>query len=219
MVLDYHLCDGDLKPMTQITVQDGKVVMRDGKIGTEQGCCCSSEELCSCVGTDAVEDCGIESISFDIDVALPNCFQGFVDGEIVYASFTSGTVVMTSVMETTEFLIPNEDADCELRVSARLQCNEFAETVAGQVINRWTLAIGVFGGGNNQEFCCQGSLCGYTGSLIAIFPFFPFGTSDSGDGCCPAPFDEQIANQSTFPITGNCGDWYIRIYNVNIVFA
>lgn len=27
--------------MTPITVQDGKVVLRDGKIGTEQECCCS----------------------------------------------------------------------------------------------------------------------------------------------------------------------------------
>lgn len=30
--------------MTSITFQDGKVVMRDGKVGTEQGCCCG----CSC---------------------------------------------------------------------------------------------------------------------------------------------------------------------------
>lgn len=26
--------------MTTITVQDGKIVMRDGKVGTEQACCC-----------------------------------------------------------------------------------------------------------------------------------------------------------------------------------
>lgn len=26
--------------MTQITVQDGKIVLRDGKVGTGEGCCC-----------------------------------------------------------------------------------------------------------------------------------------------------------------------------------
>ena len=32
--------------MTQITVQDGKVVMRDGQVGTEQGCCCEEDDGC-----------------------------------------------------------------------------------------------------------------------------------------------------------------------------
>ena len=33
--------------MTQITVQDGKVVVRDGKVGTGEGCCCGGGE-CDC---------------------------------------------------------------------------------------------------------------------------------------------------------------------------
>lgn len=35
--------------MTLITFQDGKVVMRDGKVGTEQGCCCgcATDEDCT----------------------------------------------------------------------------------------------------------------------------------------------------------------------------
>jgi hypothetical protein len=37
--------------MTLITFQDGKVVMRDGKVGTEQACCCGGEEVqCDEVG-------------------------------------------------------------------------------------------------------------------------------------------------------------------------
>ena len=40
MVLDHYLRHGDGKRMTTITTQDGKIVFRDGKVGTEQGCCC-----------------------------------------------------------------------------------------------------------------------------------------------------------------------------------
>ena len=46
--------------MTLITVQDGKIVMRDGKVGTEQECCCG-EVAC---GTD----CG-ETVTVDVSVA------------------------------------------------------------------------------------------------------------------------------------------------------
>ena len=42
MVLDSNLLYG--RRMTLITFSDGKVVMRDGKVGTEQACCC----VCGC---------------------------------------------------------------------------------------------------------------------------------------------------------------------------
>lgn len=41
-----YLFNGD-KRMTLITVQNGKVVLRDGKIGTEQACCCGGPP-CDC---------------------------------------------------------------------------------------------------------------------------------------------------------------------------
>lgn len=34
--------------MTLITVQDGKIVFRDGAVGTEQACCCLTEPLPNC---------------------------------------------------------------------------------------------------------------------------------------------------------------------------
>jgi hypothetical protein len=36
--------------MTQITLQDGKLVLRDGKVGTGEACCCDQADLplCSC---------------------------------------------------------------------------------------------------------------------------------------------------------------------------
>ena len=33
--------------MTLITFEDGKVVFRDGAVGTEQACCCGEDEPCS----------------------------------------------------------------------------------------------------------------------------------------------------------------------------
>ena len=44
MVLNHNLLYGHGR-MTLITFQDGKPVLRDGKVGTEQECCCES---CSC---------------------------------------------------------------------------------------------------------------------------------------------------------------------------
>jgi hypothetical protein len=38
VVQHHNLCHGD--GMTRITLQDGRVVLRDGKVGTQQGCCC-----------------------------------------------------------------------------------------------------------------------------------------------------------------------------------
>jgi hypothetical protein len=32
--------------VTLVTLQDGKIVMRDGKIGTEQACCCGEQDPC-----------------------------------------------------------------------------------------------------------------------------------------------------------------------------
>jgi hypothetical protein len=41
--------------VTRITLQDGKIVLRDGKIGTEQACCCDLPECCEyCEGTATV---------------------------------------------------------------------------------------------------------------------------------------------------------------------
>lgn len=45
--------------MTQITFQDGKIVLRDGKVGTGQGCCCG-EEVRDCLVTVNVAWLGVQ---------------------------------------------------------------------------------------------------------------------------------------------------------------
>ena len=50
MVLHHYLLNGD-SIMTLITFQDGSPILKDGKIGIEQACCCGGNEgVCNCFG-------------------------------------------------------------------------------------------------------------------------------------------------------------------------
>ena len=63
MVLNHHLRHGD--GMTLITVQDGKIVLRDGQVGTEQACCCGGG--CNCTCNDYVFSVVIEGQTLSVD--------------------------------------------------------------------------------------------------------------------------------------------------------
>lgn len=56
--------------MTQITVQDGKIVMRDGKVGTEPACCCGS--CCPGIYHDGVFPClAPECVPSYVGIVIP----------------------------------------------------------------------------------------------------------------------------------------------------
>ncbi len=57
MVLNHHLCYGD-QLVTLITFQDGKAIFRDGKVGTEQGCCCEAGQECQ-AGCPSLDGCNL----------------------------------------------------------------------------------------------------------------------------------------------------------------
>lgn len=62
--------------MTKITFQDGKVLMRDDRIGTEEACCCEECDLSA--GDDADQP--------DVTVATNcNCNAGTLNGNYPYA--------------------------------------------------------------------------------------------------------------------------------------
>ena len=69
------------EPMTapRIALQDGKLVLRDGKVGTGAGCCCDEEECCS-LNADADAQ---PSVSVT-DSGCP-CEQGSLDGEYAFS--------------------------------------------------------------------------------------------------------------------------------------
>ena len=63
--------------MTLITLQDGKIVLRDGKVGTEQACCCGGGE-CDCDAfCDGNFELEIEGITITSFVGItPLCAGG-----------------------------------------------------------------------------------------------------------------------------------------------
>ena len=63
--------------MTKITLQDGKVVLRDGKVGTEQGCCCGG----GCT-TYLLGDLGGYTADYDYALELHNQLVASI-GEII----------------------------------------------------------------------------------------------------------------------------------------
>jgi len=72
--------------MTTVTLQDGQVVLRDGKVGTEASCCCEACDVCFvAVG-------GTYNFTFD-----GNCNGNAVNysGQLVNGSYFSGGVSVT----------------------------------------------------------------------------------------------------------------------------
>jgi hypothetical protein len=59
--------------MTNITLQDGSVVLRGGKVGTEQACCCG----CDC-GTNCEQEITIEWVRDGLSATLTVPFDGTV---------------------------------------------------------------------------------------------------------------------------------------------
>jgi len=82
--------------MTLITLQDGKVVLREGKVGTEQACCCGEEEKCSGPCDDS-EDCDPECFCEDGECvecrSSEDCDEGLAccDGKCVEPPFCNET--------------------------------------------------------------------------------------------------------------------------------
>ena len=55
--------------MSPLTVQDGKLLLRDGKLGTEQACCCGCPPGSILFNGKCSQDCGED--------ASPNCPDGY----------------------------------------------------------------------------------------------------------------------------------------------
>jgi hypothetical protein len=103
--------------MTLITFQDGAVVFRDGKVGTEQACCCGQE----CDLSAAAEEQPAVSMATDC-----NCEVGTLDGNYSYTGVDfngygwGGTSTCDVDAVFGEFLAPvsvNIDSNCVVGVS------------------------------------------------------------------------------------------------------
>jgi hypothetical protein len=75
--------------MTLITFQDGKVVLRDGKAGTEQACCCEEQDPCL-VCTCEIIPCGFDVGGCSEEDAQDNAENKLAD---VVAAFANSGIV------------------------------------------------------------------------------------------------------------------------------
>jgi hypothetical protein len=58
--------------MTLITFQDGKPVLRDGKVGTEQECCCGGGECDCTLCTGGSVDYELDGVTLNVPVTVEN---------------------------------------------------------------------------------------------------------------------------------------------------
>ena len=72
---DVRYIDGE--PMTLITFDSGKVVMRDGKVGTEQECCCDDEP---CVCPPCSDEFSFSVAWAGLTATTTTCFDGGYSG-------------------------------------------------------------------------------------------------------------------------------------------
>ena len=83
--------------MTLITFQDGKAVMRDGKVGTEQGCCCGGGQPCVCP-TECVPGLAISMGNAPDCVVNESPFYiYYIDGSVVPGPCESGVVMVSQL--------------------------------------------------------------------------------------------------------------------------
>lgn len=101
MVLHHHLLDGQL--MTLITFQDGKAVFRNGKVGSEQECCCQQPCLC----TDCPDELGF-TITFyntkngNLTFTHPHTAPGGAQSSVVCDRYPFGTNISLGLTEDEE---------------------------------------------------------------------------------------------------------------------
>jgi hypothetical protein len=192
--------------MTLITLQDGKVVLRDGKVGTEQACCC--EPPCECSrysGSRLVHpDCEIDYISFDVEFVFPTCTGNIVQGTVVLTDtdgLNSGQAAI---------VVNNAAAGCDYNVRANLFCGSWsnASFSPDPFDIRWGLTVEVEG-----NTCCF-FICDFFGSFS---PQFPMGTETRNGQCCPAAISGTLI--ATEVNSGNqpCPGWEIRVKNMTVV--
>jgi len=165
VVLGHSLRHGNLYPMTKITIQDGKIVMRDGKIGTEQQCCCQGCRCqCSSDGPPFVaESCGLQAVIVQFDLSLLGPCQGVATVQIEAADVDLGFPFSKQQLVETNggFIL----------IQANVWCLENCLAV------QFTVSAGPFDG-TQCEFCPP------SGSAL-VFDVYLDGENDELGICCP----------------------------------
>ena len=194
---DCDLLDGG-KLMPRITVQDGRLVLRDGKVGTGQGCCCQEPD-CDCTGNPPSE-CGIDYVALTLAFSFSRCNHGVVTCERVLNAGNGWTAWQETIFD---------ENGCPFATFAQLRCSGGKYTVAVQVISQGDFST-----------CC-GYICGGVSFNTSIPGIFDLPSIADGGACCPRPRATtwEWDGKDWFGNDVFCPDVYFAVPEMSVVLA
>lgn len=192
--------------MTLITFSDGKPVMRDGKVGTQQECCCSPPCQCSVYSSNFFEPvvdpaCQIDYITFDVEIFFPESTGNVLAAQVTLDSVVGGLNNIPSAV-----LIPDPAAGCDYEILAQLNCATWSNHF-GTFNNHWAIGITVLAGTCNV--LCPG--------WSAFNTMFPMGNITTDGACCPDAIASDLTTIETSTGFNPCPGWYVKISNMTVV--
>jgi hypothetical protein len=190
--------------MTLITLQDGKLVLHDGKIGTQQTCCCDDSTVGSCC-TFITEAAG----SF-----------GFVDGPTSVALHGQGYFCVTTsyggvdvtTQENCETCVETQVCQCDHVFETADPCPEGYETLASGEVNTCQRLFTVTDCDDCPGFCsdCVVTRVGGCGAWSDV-PECSFDTNSCVGCCCTAGLPDPTKNGAQCDDAG--GQWIHLIHS------
>lgn len=188
---DCHLFNGG-KLMPRITVQDGRLVLRDGKIGTGQACCCGE---CQCTGSPA-ESCEIDYIAVTFEFSFDNCGGALV----------SHTFILNEAGGWSSSAELADENDNLYLASAQLICQG----------GEYKISVGSFaiGGANGKPWyeACIYICNGNGGFITGLIRAFPVPSRTAGAYCCPVAADPWVWDNL-------CPGAYLAVPEMTVVLA
>jgi hypothetical protein len=200
--------------MTLITFQDGQPVLRGGKVGTEQACCCGQSCQCTAYSPEFINlSCQIDYISFDIEISFPLCNgnTGAKQGTLLLQN--PGRLGLYPWWDAID--LNDAGAACDYLVYGGLGCGTSTNAL-GEILNRWHLWLVVDAGTccGNTRAICYGSFTGWS----AFGLFFPIGAREVEGACCPdVPASDLTFSISSAYCEGETAST-VKVLNVNIVY-
>jgi hypothetical protein len=192
VVQRHDLRHGDGKRMTLITFQDGKPLMKDdGKIGTEQECCC--EEGCERCESPIPEACEIDYVAVTIEFRFNNCGNGLGTTTLILNEANGFDNIDQNVLdENGNLFFVDSQLICQSGDSFDYNIN-------------WRIAA---------RFQNCGLICDPPVQFVAgIGRGFALNKRRYNGACCPVAIDSYVWDGED----GACPGAYIAVTNISIV--
>lgn len=184
--------------MTLITMTDGKVVMRDGQVGTEQACCC--DVPCDCDPSQLYvipSSCGIDYLALNLDFLFADCghdavsYTALIDPASTLFDYTfadslgcdwqvTGNINCVGTRYTLSFTLASTSG-----ADGGQCCYTVCDVDSPPQFGFHNCGDGVIGSWVWGTLCLNNRLRSF--SAIATFP-----QSKQGESCCVSSIDELV---------------------------